>query len=141
MTRIALLCIILVSCVIATATAQDTSVIRRNISAFKDGQVISKDLTGPQDHKISDVEYDTDVIGIFNADNHQGIKSLSFVSEGVDEVLVSVNSKKIKPGDFVTSAGDGAVMKVTKKGFVLGQVLEVPKDGKVKVILRFEYLK
>lgn len=139
MTRIALLCMILVSCVLANATAQDTSVIRRNISTFSDGQVISKDLDGPQEHKLSDVAYDTEVIGVFNADNPQGIRSLSFIAEGTDIVLVSVKSKKIKPGDYVTSAGDGAVMKATKKGFVLGQAIEKPHNGKVKVVLRFEY--
>lgn len=139
MARIAWLCMILVSCVLADATAQDTSVIRRNISSFIDGQVISKDLSGPQDHKVSDKTYDTDVVGIFNADNPQGLKSLSFVSEGTDLVLVSDKRKKIKPGDYVTSAGDGGVMKASKKGFVLGQVVEAPKNGKVKVLLRFEY--
>lgn len=141
MIRIATLCMIWVSCAIASANAQDTSILRRNISSFIDGQLISIDHNGPQDHKVSDQVYDTEVIGVFNTDNPQMLKSLSFISEGTDEVLVSPKSKKIKPGDYVTSAGDGAVMKATRSGFVIGQAIDAPKDGKVKVILRFEFRK
>jgi hypothetical protein len=110
------------------ATLGVARVVETKEKNVKDGSLMS---TAPDGAKLTDVAYDSQILGVVARDaailidTNSGEQSVPIISTGKVYVLVSTKEGVIKKGELITSSTTkGVAVKATKSGYVLGTALE-----------------
>jgi hypothetical protein len=118
--------------------------LRRKELVFKHGHLISSPTGRYENQELSKsiVTYDEKMCCVYNEKNNE-LKSETFISKGLAEVLVSNINGSIKKGDPITSSSiPGIGMKATISGVIIGYALEDlnQSEGLIKLRVSPTYL-